>query len=194
MDHFDQVLLKTLGGQTKMFSSFPWDMVMIRFFRTCLYLAFHFFFCVKQLLLYQIIKSKCKTSFRKSSVSRKNTKIFDIQEECQVQRQEVDVYLLILIFCLLTCSRGAMQSITIVRPYPAMFASGVGFVKVFLLKIYPQYGYQSVILQWHLMLSFYSRIHALKITVFHNLLGWYCKCKCYDTVNYCKKRKANRNL
>ena len=150
MDHFDQVLLKTLGGQTKMFSSFPWDMqvtVMIRFFRTCLYLAFHFFFCVKQLLLYQIIKSKCKTSFRKSSVSRKNTKIFDIQEECQVQRQEVDVYLLILIFCLLTCSRGAMQSITIVRPYPAMFASGVGVVKVFLLKIYPQYGYQSVILQ-----------------------------------------------
>ena len=36
---------------------------------------------------------------------------------------------------------------TIVRPYPAMFASGVGFVKVFLLKICPQYGYQSVILQ-----------------------------------------------
>ena len=48
MDHFKQVLLKTLGGPVIIFSCFPWEvqeMVMISFSRTCPYLAFHFLQC-----------------------------------------------------------------------------------------------------------------------------------------------------
>ena len=91
MDHFDQVLLKTLGGPTKMFSSFPWDMqvtVMIRFFRTCLYLAFHFFFFSVQKSCYCIRLSNQSVKLhlgslqypgktQKSLIYKKNAKFRD---------------------------------------------------------------------------------------------------------------------